>query len=59
VNGACLTVTEFGNDWFKVGLANETLKRTNLGESVGRSLLGSLGGSKADCICSIVTVRSV
>jgi riboflavin synthase len=34
VNGACLTVTEFDDDSFKVGLANETLKRTNLGKSV-------------------------
>ncbi|KAG8760111.1 Riboflavin synthase alpha chain, partial [Ceratobasidium sp. 423] len=25
VNGACLTVTEFGEDWFKVGLAPETV----------------------------------
>ncbi|KAG8744649.1 Riboflavin synthase alpha chain [Ceratobasidium sp. 414] len=32
VNGACLTVTEFGPDWFKVGLAPETLERTDLGE---------------------------
>ncbi|KAG9122661.1 Riboflavin synthase alpha chain [Ceratobasidium sp. 392] len=32
VNGACLTVTEFGADWFKVGLAPETLDRTDLGE---------------------------
>jgi riboflavin synthase len=33
VNGACLTVTEFGKDWFKVGLAPETLDRTDLGTS--------------------------
>ena len=32
VNGACLTVTEFGEDWFKVGLAPETLDRTDLGK---------------------------
>ncbi|KAK8865671.1 riboflavin synthase, alpha subunit [Kwoniella newhampshirensis] len=32
INGACLTVTAFGDDWFKVGLAPETLTRTNLGE---------------------------
>lgn len=34
VNGACLTVTEFGKEhggWFKVGLAPETLDRTDLG----------------------------
>lgn len=36
VNGACLTATAFGPEdggWFKVGLANETLRRTNLGAS--------------------------
>ena len=31
INGVCLTVTEFDTGWFKVGLAPETLKRTNLG----------------------------
>ncbi|KAL7410069.1 riboflavin synthase [Mrakia frigida] len=34
VNGACLTVTEFDADSFKVGLAPETLERTNLGDLV-------------------------
>lgn len=46
VNGACLTVTDFGNDklggWFKVWLANETLERTDLGERVLRRLLQSV-----------------
>ncbi|KAL7275854.1 Riboflavin synthase alpha chain [Rhizina undulata] len=32
VNGTCLTVTEFDADSFKVGIAPETLRRTNLGE---------------------------
>ncbi|KAK4686925.1 riboflavin synthase, partial [Tremellales sp. Uapishka_1] len=32
INGACLTVTEFTDDSFKVGLAPETLSRTNLGD---------------------------
>ncbi|GAA6013301.1 hypothetical protein JCM11491_006346 [Sporobolomyces phaffii] len=34
VNGCCLTVTEWSAEegWFKVGLANETLARTNLGK---------------------------
>lgn len=31
VNGVCLTVTELGDDFFKVGLSPETLRRTNLG----------------------------
>lgn len=29
--GTCLTVTEFDESWFKVGVAPETLRRTNLG----------------------------
>jgi len=32
VNGACLTVTEFDTDKFKLGIAPETLDRTNLGD---------------------------
>lgn len=32
VNGACLTVTSFDKDSFKIGVAPETLKKTNLGE---------------------------
>jgi len=31
VNGACLTITEFDGSSFKVGVAPETLRRTNLG----------------------------
>jgi riboflavin synthase len=31
VNGTCLTVTAFDKDTFKVGVAPETLRRTNLG----------------------------
>ncbi|KAE8372072.1 alpha subunit of riboflavin synthase [Aspergillus bertholletiae] len=31
VNGTCLTVTAFDKNWFKVGVAPETLRRTNLG----------------------------
>ena len=31
VNGTCLTVTEFDQSGFKVGVAPETLRRTNLG----------------------------
>ncbi|KAF9350262.1 Riboflavin synthase alpha chain [Mortierella sp. AD094] len=31
VNGTCLTVTEFEPSWFKVGVAPETLRKTNLG----------------------------
>ncbi|KAJ2744882.1 Riboflavin synthase alpha chain [Coemansia sp. BCRC 34301] len=32
INGTCLTVTEFADDVFKVGVAPETLSRTNLGQ---------------------------
>ncbi|EME76940.1 uncharacterized protein MYCFIDRAFT_61238 [Pseudocercospora fijiensis CIRAD86] len=32
INGTCLTVTEFSKDDFKVGVAPETLRRTNLGK---------------------------
>ncbi|KAF2019610.1 Lumazine-binding protein [Aaosphaeria arxii CBS 175.79] len=32
VNGTCLTVTEFDKTSFKVGVAPETLRRTNLGD---------------------------
>ncbi|KAG7926379.1 hypothetical protein KL925_003429 [Ogataea polymorpha] len=36
VNGTCLTVTEFTDSEFKVGISQETLRKTNLGElSVG------------------------
>ncbi|MGB9753014.1 MAG: riboflavin synthase [Roseiflexus castenholzii] len=31
VNGACLTITELGDRWFRFGLSPETLQRTNLG----------------------------
>jgi riboflavin synthase len=31
MKGTCLTVTEFDKTWFKVGVAPETLRRTNLG----------------------------
>lgn len=31
VNGTCLTITEFDAKYFKVGIAPETLRRTNLG----------------------------
>ena len=32
INGTCLTVTEFDKTSFKVGVAPETLRRTNLGQ---------------------------
>ncbi|SEO35264.1 riboflavin synthase alpha chain [Halorientalis persicus] len=32
ISGACLTVEEFGSDWFSLFLSEETLDRTYLGE---------------------------
>lgn len=32
INGACLTITELGQDWFTVDTVPETLRRTNLGD---------------------------
>jgi riboflavin synthase len=32
VDGACLTVTALGDDWFEVGVSPETMRRTSLGE---------------------------
>jgi riboflavin synthase len=32
VNGCCLTVTDFGKDYFYADLSGETLRRTSLGE---------------------------
>ncbi|KAJ5536948.1 Riboflavin synthase-like beta-barrel [Penicillium frequentans] len=37
--GTCLTVTEFDKTWFKVGVAPETLRRTNLGSLVAGSFV--------------------
>lgn len=34
VDGACLTVTDIGDEGFTIGLSPETLRRTNLGERV-------------------------
>ena len=34
VNGCCLTVTALGEDWWEADVSHETLRRTNLGESV-------------------------
>ncbi len=32
VNGVCLTVVEYGTDWFSADVMNESLSRSNLGE---------------------------
>lgn len=69
INGTCLTVTEFSQDEFSVGLIPETLRRTNLGEvapgfkvNLERAVGGDVrfGGhyvqGHVDTVCSIVTV---
>lgn len=32
INGACLTITAFGDGWFRVDTVPETMRRTNLGD---------------------------
>ncbi|ODM23434.1 hypothetical protein SI65_01023 [Aspergillus cristatus] len=48
VNGTCLTVTAFDKTWFKVGVAPETLRRTNLGSLKTRSTVNLERAVKAD-----------
>jgi riboflavin synthase len=71
VNGTCLTVTELssGKDHFKVGVAPETLRRTNLGSlkegsrvNLERAVLGStrMGGHFVQGhVDTIATIESV
>ncbi|KAI9045808.1 riboflavin synthase [Aspergillus affinis] len=71
VNGTCLTVTTFDTDktWFKVGVAPETLRRTNLGSlrtnsrvNLERAVLGEtrMGGhfvqGHVDTIATVLSV---
>ncbi|PLB46897.1 alpha subunit of riboflavin synthase [Aspergillus steynii IBT 23096] len=71
VNGTCLTVTAFDTDktWFKVGVAPETLRRTNLGSlrtnsrvNLERAVLGEtrMGGhfvqGHVDTIATVLSV---
>ncbi|EYE99384.1 riboflavin synthase [Aspergillus ruber CBS 135680] len=48
VNGTCLTVTAFDRTWFKVGVAPETLRRTNLGSLQTNSRVNLERAVKAD-----------
>lgn len=70
VNGVCLTVTAFGADWFTVGLAPETLRRTNLGQlaadspvnleralAVGQRMGGHYVQGHVDATGTIVGIR--
>jgi riboflavin synthase len=67
--GTCLTVTEFDSDTFKVGVAPETLRRTNLGQleegskvNLERAVSGStrMGGhivqGHVDTVATILSV---
>ncbi|KAF9885506.1 Riboflavin synthase alpha chain [Aspergillus nanangensis] len=69
VNGTCLTVTAFDKTWFKVGVAPETLRRTNLGSlktnsrvNLERAVLGEtrMGGhfvqGHVDTIAKVLSV---
>ena len=70
IHGVCLTVTEFGPDWFTVGLAPETLRRTNLGQmaagspvnleravAVGQRMGGHYVQGHVDATGEIVAIR--
>lgn len=48
VNGCCLTVTSFTSDTFKVGVAPETLRITNLGTLVEKSRVNLERAVRAD-----------
>ena len=37
VNGICLTVTEYGNNWFTADVMPETMQRTSLGDLISGS----------------------
>ncbi|AEN07265.1 riboflavin synthase, alpha subunit [halophilic archaeon DL31] len=48
VSGVCLTVEEFGEDWFEVFLASETVKKTYLGELIVGDLVNIERAMPAD-----------
>lgn len=69
VKGTCLTITAFDKTWFKVGVAPETLRRTNLGSleqnsrvNLERAVLGEtrMGGhfvqGHVDTVAKILSV---
>jgi riboflavin synthase len=70
VNGACLTVREFGDDWFEAAAVTTTLERTTIGDwkkgnrvNLERALRASdrLGGhivqGHVDCVGGVATVE--
>ncbi|WP_373190139.1 riboflavin synthase [Halolamina sp.] len=48
VSGVCLTVEEFGEDWFEVFLTSETVKKTYLGELIVGDLVNIERAMPAD-----------
>ena len=69
VNGACLTVEEFGKDWFTAYASAETMSKTNLGNlrtgskvnleralALGDRLGGHLVSGHVDCLASVESV---
>ena len=48
VNGTCLTVTEFGDDWFCADVTPETFNRTSLGQLHTDSVVNLERAMKAD-----------
>ncbi|MCQ2248813.1 MAG: riboflavin synthase [Treponema sp.] len=48
VNGTCLTVTEFGKDWFCADVTPETFDRTSLGQLHSDSVVNLERAMKAD-----------
>lgn len=70
INGACLTVREFGDDWFTVAAVATTLDRTTIGDwdvgrrvnleralRVGDRLGGHFVQGHVDGVASVVNVR--
>jgi len=69
VNGACLTVETFGEDWFTAYASAETLKHTNLGRlkagstvnleralALGDRLGGHLVSGHVDCLATVADI---
>ncbi|MDO4910002.1 MAG: riboflavin synthase [Corynebacterium sp.] len=69
INGVCLTVTDFGTDWFSADVMKETLDRTNLGQCTKGSIVnveralpanGRLNGhivqGHVDCVTTLLSI---
>jgi riboflavin synthase len=72
VNGACLTVEDFGDDWFEAYASAETLRLTNLGKltvnsrvnlerslEVGDRLGGHFVSGHVDTLAKVQSIRPV